>query len=251
MFISTLIYVQFLFCTAVYTILAAPFCTWGMIRAKLLKRGDAGDVIRYFILLYGKTILRFVFPPWIRLRYENTDGTSCCGGIYVFNHRSASDPFLVAAVSEIPPAQIANDWPMRLPFLGFFARLGGYIDIKNLTYEEVLKKVRELVSRGIPVMAFPEGTRSGNRQMNQFYSTVFRVAKELECPLTPVVIAGNEEIPNRQFKMKCGHILIRKLPPLDPEMLRSESAFVIKQKIRSIILEESMRMDAILDQKGK
>lgn len=205
--------------------------------------------VRYFIIWYGKCIIRVALFPWVRLTYRVLSNEDTTGGIYVFNHRSGSDPFLAGCMSYKPLVQIVNDWPMRLPFLGFFARFGGYIDIKNESFEWVKEYVRELVADGVPVIAFPEGTRSGNRSMNQFYSAVFHIAKEIDCPIIPVVIAGNEEIPNRKFKMKPGRILMHRLPAIPQNFIREMSAFKLKQTVRQIIFEESQRMDQELDMK--
>ena len=209
--------------------------------------------MRYFIVFYGKCIVRIALFPYVRVIYRKKTQESVCGGIYVFNHRSGSDPFLVSCITNKPLVQIVNDWPMRLLFWGFFARSGGYIDVKNETYEYVKEYIRKLVADGTPVIAFPEGTRSGNRLMNQFYSTVFHIAKEIDCPVIPVVIAGNEDIPNRNFRMKSGVILIHRLPAIPQNLIQASSVLKIKKIVHQIIWEESQRMDQELDmmQKGE
>ena len=62
-----------------------------------------------------------------------------------------------------------------------------------------------------------------------------------------MVIAGNENVPNRQFKMRPGRILMHRLPAVSRDFIRTSSAFKIKQTVRNIILEESRRMDLELD----
>lgn len=251
MVISFLIYIQFVVCTVLYTLLCAPFFAVSVLSAKFRGQEAVRKVVRRFIVFYGKCIVRIALFPYVRVTYREKTQEPVGGGIYVFNHRSGSDPFLAACITCKPLVQIVNDWPMRLPFLGFFARFGGYIDVKNETYDYVKEYLRKLVADGMPVIAFPEGTRSGNRSMNQFYSTVFHVAKEINCPIIPVVIAGNEEIPNRHFRMKPGSILIHRLPALPQELIQNSSALKIKKTVHQIIFEESLRMDQELDMKRK
>lgn len=247
MVVSFVIYAQFVLCTIVYTVLSAPlFAVW-VFGTQLFAPDKTRKVVRLFIVWYGKTIVRIALFPYVRFTYREKTDEPVAGGIYVFNHRSGSDPFLVGCMTGKPLVQIVNDWPMRLPFLGFFARLGGYIDIKHESYEQIREYIRQLVADGIPVIAFPEGTRSGNRSMNQFYSTVFHIAKEIDCPLVPMVIAGNEEIPNRHFRMKAGKILMHRLPAIPQELIRSSSVLKIKKTVHRIIFEESLNMDRELD----
>lgn len=247
MFVSFLIYVQFVFWTVIYTIVCAPLFTASILFTRCFAPDKTERMVRYFIVWYGKCIIRIALFPYVKMTYREKTEEPIVGGIYVFNHRSGSDPFFVGCTTFKPLVQIVNDWPMRLPFLGFFARMGGYIDIKNETYEWVREYVRKLVAEGTPVIAFPEGTRSGNRSMNQFYSTVFHIAKEIDCPIIPMVIAGNENVPNRQFKMRPGRILMHRLPAVSRDFIRTSSAFKIKQTVRNIIFEESRRMDLELD----
>lgn len=247
MVLSVIIYCQFLFWTVVYSVLLAPFFAVSMLWCAVVPGADMSKAVRFFILWYGKTIIRVALFPWVKIVYENVAKEKICGGIYVFNHRSGSDPFLVSAITNEPPVQIVNDWPMRLPYFGFFARLGKYLDIKHMTYEEVRDAIREFVAQGAPVMAFPEGTRSGGKFMNQFHSAVFYVAKEINCPIIPVAVAGNENIPNRAFKMHCGTILIRKLPAVPRTITESYSPYKLKQYVRNIILKETTEMDLLLE----
>lgn len=243
MILSFIIYVQALFCTVLYAVCMAPFFLFGVFFLTGLKRERIAKVARFFILWYGKVIIYIALKPYVWVRFENLSGEKSGAGIYIFNHRSSSDPFLVSAVTVLPVAQVVNDWPMKLFFFGIFARMGGYIDIKSLSYEEALEKARFLIGQNVPLMVFPEGTRSGGCNMNQFHGAFFRIAKELKCPLIPVAIAGNEKIPTRNFKMHCGRILIHRLSEIAPETVRTLPPYQLKNHVRQVLYEETVRMD--------
>ncbi len=243
MALSIIIYAQVFLCTVLYAACAAPFFLSGIVFLTGFKKERIAKVARFFILWYGKFVIYAALKPYVRVRFENLSGEKSVAGIYIFNHRSSSDPFLVSAVTDLPLAQVVNDWPMRLFFFGFFARTGGYIDIKSMTFEEALEKARSLIGNNVPLMVFPEGTRSGGRHMNPFHGAFFRIAKELNCPLIPVAIAGNENIPTRSFKMHCGRILIHRLPAIPPETVQSMKPYPLKNHVHRILLEETVRMD--------
>lgn len=249
MLLSALFYVVFILWTLFFTAACSPFFLIALLAGVLTFRTERRRaVFRFFIYLYGKTVLHVLLPPWMRLRVSGQANRPERGGIYILNHRSASDPFLVADVVPCPAVQIVNVWPMRLPFLGFFARHGGYIDILSRSFDETKDVVGRLIAHGVPVVAFPEGTRSGCRRMNPFHSGIFRIAHELGCPVVPVAVAGNEEIPDRAFRMKCGNVLISILPPVSPEEVRSLSPHRLKNLLHERISAECGRLDSELEE---
>ncbi|MDD4538579.1 MAG: lysophospholipid acyltransferase family protein [Lentisphaeria bacterium] len=207
-----------------------------------------GRVIRYIILVYGRMIVYVAMRPCIRVRFEDLSGGPRRPGIYVFNHRSSSDPFLVSVLGE-EIVQIVNGWPMRLKFYGYFARLGEYIDSTAGDYASFAAQIRMLNERGVSIVAFPEGTRSGGRHMNAFRSGIFHIARELRLPIYPGCIAGNEEMPTRRFKFKkSGTIMVRLLPPIVPtEQDQFPSAYALKIAVHRRIRQETAKMDKELD----
>ena len=62
-----------------------------------------------------------------------------------------------------------------------------------------------------------------------------------------MAVAGNENIPNRAFKMHCGTILIRKLPAVPRTITESYSPYKLKQYVRNIRLKETTEMDLVLE----
>ena len=79
-------------------------------------RKRIGNIMRFFILWYGRAVVRIALRPFAGVEFEDRSPEQN-GGIFICNHRSASDPFLVSSVAvRRAPAQVVNRWPMRLPF---------------------------------------------------------------------------------------------------------------------------------------
>lgn len=244
MFLSLAIYSTVVIFSCLYCLVAAvPY-----LLSYLLPPSFRGRLIRHLILLYGHLVVRIALRPFIRVRHQDFSGGTSRPGIYVFNHRSSSDPFLVSVLNR-EVIQIVNGWPMRLKFYGHFARLGEYIDSTSVSYPELQALISSLVARGVSIVAFPEGTRSGGRFMNKFHSGIFHLARELRLPLYPCCVAGNEEMPTRQFVFKRrGTILVRQLPPITAEeAAKLPSAYVLKRKVHDLIRLETEKMDRELD----
>jgi len=94
-----------------------------------------------------------------------------------------------------------------------------------------------VVDEGAPVMVFPEGTRSGSRNMNPFHSGAFLAAKELDLKVYPCCIVGNEKLPTRQFKFATGRVKVIKGEALEQDLVREKSPYVLKKMVWREIAE--------------
>ena len=201
-------------------------------------------LLRQAIRWYGKVIIKILPFPFVRLDHRNLGEHNPPGPyIFVCNHRSASDPFLMA-VFPYEIVQVVNIWPFRLPALGFIARMAGYLSVRQMPYEEFAAKSAALINQGVSLAAFPEGTRSRDRSVGQFHSAVFRTAIETQAPIIPVCITGNESIPPiGSGILHPGVIKIRQLPAITKETYRDFSPYKLKNYVRAIIAQEVKLMD--------
>ncbi len=201
--------------------------------------------LRRAISAFGWVIIHILPFPWVRVRYEEPDGPLGPGPwIFVANHRSLSDPFLMA-VLPFEVVQIVNIWPFGIPVLGWVARRAGYLSIREMPPEAFLARGAELLAQGVSLAAFPEGTRSGSRQTGLFHGAVFRLALKTRTPIVPLCVSGNECIPARgSLLLRPGVIRIRRLTPARWEEVHALSAFQLKTRIRERIIGELQRMES-------
>ncbi len=198
---------------------------------------------RLMIVRYGRLVLGSMLP-WVRIAKEQSDGTLPQPCIYICNHRSASDPFLMALLpGEI--VQVVNVWPFHLPILGWFAKWAGYLSVKEMPFEAFAEAAAGRLEQGINIAAFPEGTRSGEGPMGPFHSSMFRVALDTRVPVVPVCISGNERIPPKgSWHLKPGTIRVRALPPVTADTYGEWSPFVFKNRIHDLIEKELEIMES-------
>ena len=121
----------------------------------------------------------------------------------VSNHESNADPFLV---SFLP-------WEMkwlgkaslfRIPVVGWMMRMAGDIPVErgdSDSAKEAMAACERWLARGMPVMLFPEGTRSKDGQLLPFKDGAFRLAIETGADVLPVAVAGTREaLPKHSWK---------------------------------------------------
>lgn len=242
--LTFLVYTSVFICLALYALVGIlPYVV-----ILLLPRRLSTHCMRYLTLNLGRVIIYGAFRPFVRIHLEDKSGNSQ-PGIYVFNHRSASDAILIAALGK-EVIQLVNGWPMKLPFFGFNARKSGYLDATTTPLEEYPSLIGDLLSQGVSIVVFPEGTRSGGRNTNPFHSGIFKLAMDLKVPIYPCCIVGNERFPDRQFRFhRTREIRISCLPPLMPEDYASlPSAYALKKRIHARIAEEAERLDSLIDE---
>lgn len=198
---------------------------------------------RRSISWYGKGVTS-VFFPFIRLRYEDhSKNKSEEPHIFVSNHRSASDAFLMCVLPH-EAVQVVNIWPFRIPVLGFFARLAGYLNIRTMSHELFLEKAMKLLEEKVSIIFFPEGTRSGSKQVGNFHGSAFRLALSSKASIVPLCITGNENmLPKGSWLLRPGTIIVRRLPAIEWQDYRDMNVFSLKNMVRDIISRELSLME--------
>lgn len=200
---------------------------------------------RRAISYYGWVIINILPLGLIKIDYKDLETGDKKGPfIFVANHRSASDPFLVACL-PYECIQVVNTWPFRLPIFGRFASWAGYLSVKELSFEEFSLRAAKLLSQGVSIIAFPEGTRSGSKQMGQFHGAIFRVAMKTKIPVAPISIIGNEKTPLKgSFLLNPSVIKIRRLKAVRVQEYSDWSAFKFKNYVRGLINDNIQRQES-------
>ncbi|MEN7972727.1 MAG: lysophospholipid acyltransferase family protein [Verrucomicrobiota bacterium] len=214
----------------------------GLLRAPFLSQRENKKSIRMLIRIYGRSML-FLGWPFIRVRVEKEAGNPPKACIYVSNHRATSDGFLMGML-HCEGVQVVNIWPFRVPLLGFFARMAGYLSIREMPIDEFMRRSSGLLSQGVSVISFPEGTRAGSRRMGPFHSALFRLALQTGAPIVPICLSGTEDKPRKgSAVMHPGLIRMRLLAPITQEAYRGMSPFQLKNMVRDRIASELDRME--------
>jgi len=213
-------------------LVALPFCS----QRKTLRN------IRELIKIYGRSVL-WAGWPWIRVYTQRPSNPLPKPSIYICNHRATSDGFLVS-MFPCEGIQVVNIWPFKIPILGFFAKLAGYLSVRELPIEEFMQRANKLLNQGVSIIGFPEGTRSGNKKMGPFHSTLFRLALKTKTPIVPVCISGSEKIPKKgSIILHPGKIYLRFLPPIPFKTYEKMTPFKLKNHLHSYMKNELNQMD--------
>lgn len=187
---------------------------------------------------YASIMVRLPYP-WIRVRFEDQrEGVKDGPFIFVSNHRSSSDPFLMSCLPG-ENVSVMKKWPRSIPILGPVSRLAEFPCDEILGAEGLMSKGKELLDQGISIIFFPEGTRTRTGKMGPFHSGAFKLALVARVPVVPVCLYGNPRVPAPgSMILHPGTVGLRVLPAVTWEEVKEMSAFQLKNKVRDILLSE-------------
>jgi 1-acyl-sn-glycerol-3-phosphate acyltransferase len=128
--------------------------------------------------------------------------------LLVSNHESHFDPPLVGIGSPRPLRYLARSTLFKFKPFAWVIRTLGAVPIDREVGTDGLKAVLGLLEQGLPVLMFPEGTRTENGQMQPFKPGISLLAKRAKCTIVPVGIAGCYHAWPRQHKLPTPSPLI-------------------------------------------
>ena len=161
-----------------------------------------------FIALFGdrqETIHR-IGRLWARMhlgvagidvRLSGLDRISSPPYVFMCNHQSALDIYVLLAKLPLSFKWIAKRQLFAIPVFGWAMKKAGYISIDRENAREALKAIEEASRRireGTNIIIFPEGTRSADGKLLPFKKGGFTLALRAMVPVVPIGIYGSSAL---------------------------------------------------------
>jgi 1-acyl-sn-glycerol-3-phosphate acyltransferase len=158
--------------------------------------------------------------------------------VCISNHASNIDPLLL---SHLPWEMkfLAKSVLFRIPFFGWGIGLAGDIPLvrgQSRSIKAAMERARFYVERGMPVLIFPEGTRSATGDLLPFKDGAFRLALQCKAAILPMAVHGTTTALRRgdwRPGPACGTILVGE--PISTEGMGPEDLGALKQMARDAI----------------
>lgn len=190
----------------------------------------------------------FWVNPWWRLTVEGREKLPWNGpAVLVANHESLGDILVLFGLYR-PYKWVSKASVFKVPFIGWNMVLNGYVPLVRGNKESIVKMLSDCerwLDRGVPVLLFPEGTRSSDGQVKPFKDGAFHLALKKKVPIIPIVLSGTSRVlPKQGFvlrdKVDC-HVKV--LEPVAPETF-GESLEALRDRVRELIVAEKAKLDA-------
>lgn len=157
--------------------------------------------------------------------------------LFVANHQSIYDIPIVFWSLPYQLRIIAKDSLRRFPVLGaHLARTGHVLVDRRNPGNRVLSQVSSLMSRGVCLMVFPEGTRSIDGTVGRFRGGVFLPAIQAGLPVVPLSLSGSRHVMRKGRLMTCpGRVRLTIHPMISTASLGVADAKALAAKAQAVV----------------
>ena len=147
--------------------------------------------------------------------------------VFVSNHQSIYDIPVIFASMPYQLRIIAKASLARFPVLGWHLRRGGHLFVDRTRPDRagILERWRALVSEGLSLIIFAEGTRSWEGRVARFKAGSFLLAIEAGLPVVPLAVIGTRAVmPKGRLRTEPADVRLIVHDPIQPPALDHPTA---------------------------
>ena len=152
--------------------------------------------------------------------------------IFVSNHQSHYDTPVVFSSLPYQLRIIAKESLARFPVLGWHLKRGGhlFVDRRDPDRAGILKRWRALVSDGLSLIVYAEGTRSGDGHVARFKAGSFLLAIQAGLPIVPLAIIGTRAVmPKGRLRTEPANVTLVIHDPIQPAAIAEPTVHDAKE----------------------
>ena len=126
---------------------------------------------------------------------ENLDSNQAY--YYVSNHQGSFDPVVLVAANPNAHTYISKSENLKLPVIGKWGRLIGFIPFKREAFDENVTMIREAsrkLKKGQSICVFPEGTRSKSNDLINFKAGALVPAYLAKVAIIPTSMVNSYQL---------------------------------------------------------
>jgi 1-acyl-sn-glycerol-3-phosphate acyltransferase len=163
--------------------------------------------------------------------------------IFVSNHQSIYDTPVIFASLPYQLRIIAKTSLERFPVLGWHLRRGGhlFVDREHPDRAGILQRWRALVSEGLSLLIFAEGTRSVEGHVGRFKAGSFLLAIQAGLPIVPLAVIGSRQVmPKGRLRTEPADVRLIVHDPITPPAISDPTirdAKALADRVRAIVAD--------------
>lgn len=161
---------------------------------------DRTKLSRFTLFCFG-----LYFLLVMRLKVIDLENVPAKGGcLLVSNHLAQIDSFLLLTILPRPISFMAKEEIFLQPASDYFCRhLGGFPVYRDRLDRWALKYALEVLARGYVLGIYPEGERSGQKQLQEAKVGPAYLAIKSGRPLIPIAITGTHFVLKRWWPLRA------------------------------------------------
>jgi 1-acyl-sn-glycerol-3-phosphate acyltransferase len=147
--------------------------------------------------------------------------------VFVSNHQSIYDTPVLFWSLPFQLRIIAKESLAKFPVLGWHLRRGRhlFVDRRHPDRSGILNRWRSLVSEGLSLLIFAEGTRSSDGHTARFKGGSFLLAIEAGLPVVPIAVIGTRKVmPKNRLRTEPAEVMLIVHDPIPAPALERPTA---------------------------
>jgi len=205
-----------------------------------------GKILHFFSALWAYQYLFII--PLLKVSIEKRVKLSKKDAVlFIANHSSQMDISLCYRLFYHFKfvSKIEN---FMIPFIGWNMYLNNYIYIKKTKIRsiiEMINSIKKNIKEGNSVLIFPEGTRSTNGEIQSFKLSVFKISKENDIKIVPVVFSGaNKLLKKKSALINFAPLNIKGVVMESTQAKDGESVDKYCERVRNLMIEEKLKLES-------
>jgi 1-acyl-sn-glycerol-3-phosphate acyltransferase len=175
----------------------------------------------------------------VRVRVEGLEHVPRETAIYCVNHQSAMDIPILFVHLPVHFRFLAKRSLFKIPFLGWHLRRAGDIPVDRGQPRRAFRsfdQAAERIRSGVPVVLFPEGTRSRDGALQPFKGGSFYLAIQAGVPVVPITLNGTRHAHRPDtLHVRSGHTEMIIHSPLSTAGLNSQDVDALSAQVHRSI----------------
>lgn len=163
--------------------------------------------------------------------------------VFVSNHQSHYDTPVLFSSLPFQLRIIAKESLSRFPVLGWHLKRGGhlFVDRQHPDRAGILKRWRALVSEGLSLIIYAEGTRSPDGRVARFKAGSFLLAMQAGLPIVPLALIGTRAVmPKGRLRTEPADVSLIVHDPIQPPVIDDptiQDAKALADRVHAIVAD--------------
>jgi 1-acyl-sn-glycerol-3-phosphate acyltransferase len=162
--------------------------------------------------------------------------------LVICNHQSHLDIPVLVYHLPLRLTFLAKKELFKIPFFGWGMQAAGILKIDRSNQKKAIQTLKDaekiIIGKNFSVLAFPEGTRSTDGEIDAFKKGSFVMAMNTGLQVLPVSIRGTYDIlPKKKLTIKPGKVRLKIYPPVESKNYDFDTRNMLVEKVHQIIVK--------------
>lgn len=185
---------------------------------------------------WAKLMLGISLSP---VRLVNPQNVLECAAVFACNHLSYMDTPALFGTLPFQFRILANHYLFRYPFVGWHLTRSGQVPIDQSSMRSQVAGLMRGVATlkaGMPILIFPDGSRSYDGHVRQFMAGAAYMAVKAQVPIVPLALVGTYELlPMHTYHLTPRPLMLVACEPIPTAGLTTRDADALTARVMDAI----------------